>query len=205
MGLSLGCLKSDSQLDWARANHESHELTSFPKHIDWRLSNNTSKATFNTYTKIITQFLDSNTSPYSIHRIALLGKQFEKEIGEWFGPSTISQVLKYVFFFCLSYLFIPCSVLSCSRLFPYPSFQKFTFLTRLFSALAFRSHTALVLYHSFSLSFLSPPPSPLSFNLSQTQMSDTHAHTLHADPSHAEPSSTTKKTHPYPSTSQPTA
>jgi cysteine protease ATG4 len=38
--------------------------------------------------------MDSNTSNYSIHRIALIGLQFDKNIGEWFGPTTISQVLK---------------------------------------------------------------------------------------------------------------
>ncbi|KAJ3081894.1 Cysteine protease atg4 [Quaeritorhiza haematococci] len=61
----------------------------------WRLSHNgREQATWDVYIKIVTWFLDSNTSPYSIHRIALLGKQFEKDIGQWFGPSTISQVLK---------------------------------------------------------------------------------------------------------------
>ncbi|KAJ3210515.1 Cysteine protease atg4b [Clydaea vesicula] len=49
---------------------------------------------FETYTKILSWFLDSNTSHYSIHRISLLGNQHEKRVGEWFGPSTISLVLK---------------------------------------------------------------------------------------------------------------
>ncbi|KAJ3327410.1 Cysteine protease atg4b [Blyttiomyces sp. JEL0837] len=61
---------------------------------DWRLKKTESRQSWDQYVKVISWFFDSNTSPYSIHRIALLGKQFDKEIGEWFGPSTISQVLK---------------------------------------------------------------------------------------------------------------
>ncbi|KAJ1564956.1 Cysteine protease atg4, partial [Nowakowskiella sp. JEL0078] len=61
--------------------------------LDWRLPNR-DKASWEKYVKIVSWFLDSNTSPYSIHRIALLGKQYDKDIGEWFGPSTISNVLK---------------------------------------------------------------------------------------------------------------
>jgi len=36
----------------------------------------------------------SSRCPFSVHRIALLGKQLGKNIGEWFGPSTASQVIK---------------------------------------------------------------------------------------------------------------
>ena len=48
------------------------------------------------YARIIVSLLDefSARSPFSIHKIALLGKQFDKEIGQWFGPSTISQVIR---------------------------------------------------------------------------------------------------------------
>ncbi|KAJ2998619.1 Cysteine protease atg4 [Globomyces sp. JEL0801] len=46
------------------------------------------------YAEIITRFNDSPISPFSIHRIALHGQQLDKQVGEWFGPSTISQVLK---------------------------------------------------------------------------------------------------------------
>ncbi|KAJ3276697.1 Cysteine protease atg4 [Borealophlyctis nickersoniae] len=83
-----GCMLRSGQMMLANA-FLFHELGR-----DWRLANNKDKSVWATYVKIISWFLDSNTSPYSIHRIALLGKQFEKEIGEWFGPSTISQVLK---------------------------------------------------------------------------------------------------------------
>ncbi|KAI1303405.1 Cysteine protease atg4 [Mortierella claussenii] len=48
------------------------------------------------YVKILSWFLDDMNakSPFSVHRIALLGKQLGKNIGEWFGPSTTSQVTK---------------------------------------------------------------------------------------------------------------
>ncbi|KAI9365467.1 hypothetical protein DFJ73DRAFT_654423 [Zopfochytrium polystomum] len=63
---------------------------------DWRLpkSSSANRKDWESYVKIVSWFFDSNSSPYSIHRIALLGKQFDKDIGQWFGPTTISQVLK---------------------------------------------------------------------------------------------------------------
>ncbi|CAO3618482.1 unnamed protein product [Mucor fragilis] len=62
---------------------------------DWRRQKQTA-ATRLQYAKIIHWFLDelSPRAPFSIHRIALLGKQLGKNIGEWFGPSTISQVIQ---------------------------------------------------------------------------------------------------------------
>ncbi|KAF9156853.1 Cysteine protease atg4 [Linnemannia schmuckeri] len=48
------------------------------------------------YVRILSWFFDymNARSPFSVHRIALLGKQLGKNIGEWFGPSTTSQVIK---------------------------------------------------------------------------------------------------------------
>jgi cysteine protease ATG4 len=46
--------------------------------------------------KVLSWFLDTPapTAPYSIHRITLLGRErVGKEIGEWYGPSTISAML----------------------------------------------------------------------------------------------------------------
>ncbi|KAK4519089.1 uncharacterized protein ATC70_009320 [Mucor velutinosus] len=62
---------------------------------DWRRQKQTAAARLQ-YAKIIHWFLDelSPRAPFSIHRIALLGKQLGKNIGEWFGPSTISQVIQ---------------------------------------------------------------------------------------------------------------
>ncbi|KAI9480827.1 MAG: hypothetical protein EXX96DRAFT_481805 [Benjaminiella poitrasii] len=62
---------------------------------DWRRQRQ-SREQQKQYAKIIHWFLDelSPRAPFSIHRVALLGKQLGKNIGEWFGPSTISQVIQ---------------------------------------------------------------------------------------------------------------
>lgn len=49
-----------------------------------------------TYLKIVNKFEDSRKSPFSIHQIAIMGDSEDKRIGEWYGPNTVSQVLKYV-------------------------------------------------------------------------------------------------------------
>lgn len=47
------------------------------------------------YRKILMLFADIKTAPYSIHQIALMGMSEEdKNVGEWFGPNTVAQVLK---------------------------------------------------------------------------------------------------------------
>ncbi|KAI9297231.1 hypothetical protein K502DRAFT_323397 [Neoconidiobolus thromboides FSU 785] len=63
---------------------------------DWRLKDNKDEKVGIKYKKILSWFLDemSINSPYSIHRIALLGKQYKKEIGDWFGPHTMALVIK---------------------------------------------------------------------------------------------------------------
>jgi cysteine protease ATG4 len=50
------------------------------------------------YVKILTWFLDdpSPLCPFSVHRMALIGKELGKEVGEWFGPSTAAGALKWV-------------------------------------------------------------------------------------------------------------
>lgn len=40
-------------------------------------------------------FEDRRTAPYSIHQIALMGASEGKDVGEWFGPNTVAQVLRY--------------------------------------------------------------------------------------------------------------
>ncbi|KAI9323343.1 hypothetical protein BX666DRAFT_1885926 [Dichotomocladium elegans] len=62
---------------------------------EWRRDRMATEEQNKTYRRIIQWFLDelSPRAPFSIHRIALLGKQLGKNIGEWFGPSTISQVI----------------------------------------------------------------------------------------------------------------
>ncbi|XP_012262653.2 cysteine protease ATG4B [Athalia rosae] len=48
----------------------------------------------NTYLKILNRFEDRRAAPFSIHQIALTGASEGKEVGQWFGPNTIAQVLK---------------------------------------------------------------------------------------------------------------
>lgn len=48
-----------------------------------------------TYLKIVNRFEDSRKSPFSIHQIAMMGDSEDKRVGEWFGPNTVAQVLKY--------------------------------------------------------------------------------------------------------------
>lgn len=47
-----------------------------------------------TYLRILRMFEDIKCAPYSIHQIALMGVSEGKQVGEWFGPNTIAQVLK---------------------------------------------------------------------------------------------------------------
>ncbi|XP_014487949.1 PREDICTED: cysteine protease ATG4B [Dinoponera quadriceps] len=47
-----------------------------------------------TYLKILKRFEDNRAAAFSIHQIALMGASEGKEVGQWFGPNTIAQVLK---------------------------------------------------------------------------------------------------------------
>lgn len=55
-------------------------------------------ADYATYVQIITWFLDTPSSlcPFSVHRMALVGKDLGKDVGQWFGPSTAAGAIKYV-------------------------------------------------------------------------------------------------------------
>nr|XP_019014629.1 uncharacterized protein I206_00713 [Kwoniella pini CBS 10737]OCF53410.1 hypothetical protein I206_00713 [Kwoniella pini CBS 10737] len=59
------------------------------------------------YVKILSWFLDdpSPLCPFSVHRMALIGKELGKEVGEWFGPSTAAGALK-----TLTNSFAPCGL-----------------------------------------------------------------------------------------------
>ncbi|KRT81154.1 Peptidase, partial [Oryctes borbonicus] len=46
------------------------------------------------YLKILQKFEDKRQAPFSIHQIALMGASEGKNVGEWFGPNTVAQVLK---------------------------------------------------------------------------------------------------------------
>jgi cysteine protease ATG4 len=43
--------------------------------------------------RIISWFADEESAPYSIHRFALAGTLIGKKVGEWFGPTDMSNVL----------------------------------------------------------------------------------------------------------------
>ncbi|XP_060553657.1 cysteine protease ATG4B-like [Ruditapes philippinarum] len=46
------------------------------------------------YRKILDMFQDKKSSYYSIHQIASMGVSEGKNVGQWFGPNTVAQVLK---------------------------------------------------------------------------------------------------------------
>jgi Peptidase family C54 len=47
------------------------------------------------YVSILNMFEDNKSANYSIHQIALMGASSEnKEVGQWFGPNTVAQVIK---------------------------------------------------------------------------------------------------------------
>ncbi|XP_034941002.1 cysteine protease ATG4B isoform X2 [Chelonus insularis] len=58
---------------------------------DWQWTPETRDST---YLQILSRFEDRRTAPFSIHQIALMGATEGKEVGQWFGPNTIAQVLK---------------------------------------------------------------------------------------------------------------
>lgn len=47
-----------------------------------------------TYFGILNMFNDREECHYSVHNIALRGKEMDKNVGQWFGPNTVAQVLK---------------------------------------------------------------------------------------------------------------
>ncbi|XP_014249593.1 cysteine protease ATG4B-like isoform X2 [Cimex lectularius] len=55
----------------------------------WNISYNDEK-----YVRIVKMFEDRKSAGYSIHQIALMGASEGKQVGDWFGPNTVAQVLK---------------------------------------------------------------------------------------------------------------
>ncbi|KIK64038.1 hypothetical protein GYMLUDRAFT_57070 [Collybiopsis luxurians FD-317 M1] len=51
-----------------------------------------------TYVQIVTWFLDtpSELAPFSVHRMALAGKDLGKDVGMWFGPSTAAGAIRFL-------------------------------------------------------------------------------------------------------------
>ena len=58
---------------------------------DWRW---TKENRDENYLKIVSRFEDIKTAPYGIHQIGSFGVDSGKQIGEWFSPNVIAQVLK---------------------------------------------------------------------------------------------------------------
>lgn len=67
--------------------------------LDWRRPPHpVYTADYSTYVQILTWFLDSPSPlcPFSVHRMALAGKELGKDVGQWFGPSTAAGAIKCV-------------------------------------------------------------------------------------------------------------
>ncbi|XP_050306741.1 cysteine protease ATG4B [Anthonomus grandis grandis] len=58
---------------------------------DWLWSPMTKEMT---YLNIVKKFEDNRKAPFAIHQIANMGVSEGKQIGQWFGPNTVAQVLK---------------------------------------------------------------------------------------------------------------
>ena len=68
--------------------------------IDWRRPPYpVHTADYATYVQILTWFLDTPVpeAPFSVHRMALAGKELGTDVGQWFGPSVAAGAIKYVF------------------------------------------------------------------------------------------------------------
>lgn len=46
------------------------------------------------YLRILRMFQDKKDSPYSLHQLAQMGVSEGKNVGQWFGPNTVAQVLR---------------------------------------------------------------------------------------------------------------
>src|ERR1700728_1548019 len=80
--------------------------------LDWRRPPYpVNTADYATYVQIVSWFFDtpSPQAPFSIHRMALAGKELGKDVGQWFGPSTAAGAIKCV------YILPPCYLLTVSQ------------------------------------------------------------------------------------------
>jgi len=68
----------------------------FVSFIDWRYDPDHPSYDDNMHRKIIKWFGDSSSksSPFSIHALVHLGEELGKKPGDWYGPSSVSHLLK---------------------------------------------------------------------------------------------------------------
>ncbi|KAG7095265.1 hypothetical protein E1B28_006038 [Marasmius oreades] len=62
---------------------------------EWRIPETIIRSeSYARYIQIVTWFLDTPEAPFSVHRMALAGKDLGKDVGQWFGPSTAAGAIK---------------------------------------------------------------------------------------------------------------
>jgi len=83
-----GCMLRCGQMVIAQALINCH----LGRDFTWPIQDSKDKDTV--YKKILKMFEDKETSIYSIHQLAQTGVGEGKEVGQWFGPNTVAQVLK---------------------------------------------------------------------------------------------------------------
>uniref|UniRef100_H2ZEI6 Cysteine protease n=1 Tax=Ciona savignyi TaxID=51511 RepID=H2ZEI6_CIOSA len=81
-----GCMLRCGQMMLAQAL----SVLTFDKDYKWTEEGNQPRS----YRKLLQQLGDERSRCYSIHQIAQMGVEEGKEVGQWFGPNTISQVLR---------------------------------------------------------------------------------------------------------------
>ena len=91
----------DSYASWKRyVVTPLYVILAHRHHIDWRRPTYpVHTADYDTYVQILTWFLDTPVpeAPFSVHRMALAGKDLGTDVGQWFGPSVAAGALKCVF------------------------------------------------------------------------------------------------------------
>ena len=83
-----GCMLRSGQMMLAQALLHHHLRR------DWRMRRD--KPTPRWYALILKLFEDHPSAMFSIHRIAQVGRQYHRNIGQWFGPDTICKVLRHI-------------------------------------------------------------------------------------------------------------
>jgi len=83
--MGWGCMLRTGQMVLAQA------LVRHLLGLEWR---RTKSECSPLYVKLIQWFADDPKQPYSLHRVAHAGLKYDKNVGEWFGPSTMAQVIE---------------------------------------------------------------------------------------------------------------